>query len=191
MADDPLRWFNPPPACSIEPGRIEIVTGDRTDFWRNTFYGFCRDNGHFLYRPVVGDFSAEVHVSGEFGELYDQAGLMARISETHWLKCGIELSDGIHALSVVVTNQNSDWSLVEMPITDAGVRLRLTRHGEAMRMQYYDTTRDLWKMLRLAYLPPQPSIDIGVMACSPQRSGFRALLQGFQVTDPIDRELHG
>ena len=49
-----------------------------TDFWRKTHYGFIRDNGHFGYVAVQGDFSAEVKVMGGYRDLYDQAGLMLR-----------------------------------------------------------------------------------------------------------------
>ena len=30
------------------------MSGDKTDFWRETFYGFVHDNGHFYYREVAG-----------------------------------------------------------------------------------------------------------------------------------------
>lgn len=187
---DALTWLNPPAEFRQEGNRYHVVTGERTDFWRDTFYDFRRDDGHFLYRRVEGDFSAEVTVAGRYEVLYDQAGLMARLGETHWVKCGIELSDGVAYFSVVVTNDTSDWSLCRIPSVAEGVRLRLTRHAEAIRVQYHDVAQGRWNLVRLAYLPPSRFIDVGMMCCSPQRQGFAATFSDFVLGSAIARELH-
>jgi len=185
-----MTWLNPPPHHAFGDGTLSVRTAKETDFWRETFYGFWRDNGHFLYRPVEGDFTAEVTVNGNYEVLYDQAGLMARLSESHWVKCGIEFTDGHMYFSVVVTNDKSDWSLRKIPTDGSGVKLRLTRHGEAIRVQYYDTDEQRWNMVRLAYLPPSRCIDVGMMCCSPLRQGFEVTFSGFAVGPAISTELH-
>ena len=118
-----LTWLNPPPQHSIDGDAVRVRTGKETDFWRETFYGFRRDNGHFMYRPVEGDFTAEVTVDGRYEVLYDQAGLMVRLSETHWVKAGIEYTDGVMYFSVVVTNDASDWSLATIPASPDRIRI--------------------------------------------------------------------
>ncbi|PBC05185.1 DUF1349 domain-containing protein [Mesorhizobium sp. WSM3860] len=185
-----MAWVNPPPHHVFGDGTLHVRTGKETDFWRETFYGFRRDNGHFLHRPVAGDFSAEVTVKGEYKALYDQAGLMLRLSETHWIKAGIEYTDGLAYVSVVVTNDTSDWSLVGIPTDPDGVRIRLTRHAEAIRVQHLDAAHDRWKPVRLAHFPVSRSVDVGMMCCSPQREGFEVMFSGFSVGPPIARELH-
>lgn len=43
------KWLNPPGAFRARvDGSLEVVTDGQTDFWRETHYGFIRDNGHFL-----------------------------------------------------------------------------------------------------------------------------------------------
>ena len=185
-----LTWLNPPPHHALGDGTLQVRTGKDTDFWRETFYGFWRDNGHFLYRSVEGDFSAEVTVNGHYEVLYDQAGLMLRLSETHWIKAGVEYTDGLAYFSVVVTNDTSDWSLVSIPTSPNGTRIRLTRHAEAIRIQYLDATDGHWKPVRLAYFPISKTVDVGMMCCSPQREGFEATFADFTVGPPISRELH-
>ncbi|MBN9272853.1 MAG: DUF1349 domain-containing protein, partial [Mesorhizobium sp.] len=113
-----------------------------------------------LLRRVEGDFSAEVTVKGDYKVLYDQAGLMIRLSETHWIKAGIEYTDGLMYFSVVVTNDASDWSLANIPASPDGVSIRLTRHGEAIRVQYLDASDGHWKPVRLAYFPPSRAVDV-------------------------------
>jgi regulation of enolase protein 1 (concanavalin A-like superfamily) len=189
-ANEDLTWLNPPPHHAFGDGTVQVRTAKETDFWRETFYGFWRDNGHFLYRPVEGDFSAEVTVKGDYKVLYDQAGLMLRLSETHWIKAGIEYTDGLAYFSVVVTNDTSDWSLVAIAAGPDGVRIRLTRHAEAIRIQYLDSTDGHWKPVRLAYFPVSKSVDVGMMCCSPQREGFEVTFADFTVGPAISRDLH-
>ena len=182
-------WHNPPPKHSYEGSVLHVETGKETDVWRETFYGFWRDNGHFLHAPVTGDFTAEVRVEGRYEALYDQAGLMIRLSESHWIKAGIEYTDGVMYFSTVVTNNASDWSLIKIPAAEK-VRIRLTRHREAIRVQYLDVTDNIWKPARLAYFPPTASVEVGIMCCSPQREGFKVTFSDYSVSPSISRDLH-
>ena len=111
-----MQWNNEPPSWSSNDGRIEVAVAGGTDFWRKTHYGFIRDNGHFGYIHVEGDFVAEVQVTGAYHELYDQAGLMLRSDAEHWIKTGIEYVHGVQYVSAVVTNDFSDWSVA--PLAD-------------------------------------------------------------------------
>jgi regulation of enolase protein 1 (concanavalin A-like superfamily) len=183
-----MSWLNEPPHFSVDGPELTVVTGDRTDFWRETFYGFVRDDGHFLHREVSGDFTAEVTVLGNFDTLYDQSGLMLRVDERTWVKTGIELTDGVPHVSAVVTRDRSDWSMVALPDYGGRLTLRVTRHGDAVRIQFRRGAG--WQMVRLAYLPIGPTCLIGVMCCSPERSGFTARFTDFSVGAPISPALH-
>ena len=59
---------------------------------------------------------------------FDQAGLMIYFSETHWLKTGIEVVDGIPRLACVVTNNFSDWSTQGWK--ELSLRIRVTQKGD-------------------------------------------------------------
>lgn len=183
-------WLNPPLRHSFEGDALLVETGRETDFWRETFYDFWRDSGHFLFTGVPGDFTAEVTIDGRYEALYDQAGLMIRLSESNWIKAGIEYTDDEMYFSTVVTNDTSDWSLIKIPVGPQGVRIRLTKHHEAIRVQYLDITDSRWKPARLAYFPPTASVDVGIMCCSPQREGFKVSFRDFSIGPPISRELH-
>lgn len=185
-----LKWLNPPAKSEVRGTDLFVRTDLKTDFWRETFYGFRRDNGHFAYESVEGDFTVEVTIDGRYEALYDQAGLMVRLSETQWVKAGIEYTDGKLCFSVVVTNDTSDWSVLTIPNAGSELRLRLTRHGEAIRVQFFDAASNVWQMARLGYLPPSASIDVGVMCCSPEREGFEVTFRDFAISAPIPRQLH-
>jgi hypothetical protein len=187
---DTLTWLNPPLAETRAGGAITVKTRGSTDFWQETFYGFRRHSGHFLHRTVAGDFTAAVKFTGRYEALYDQAGLMVRADETHWVKTGIEYTDGERHLSAVVTNAFSDWSVLPYRAPQEEVSIRITRHGEAIRIQYADPATGYWQMVRLAYLKPAAELQVGVMCCSPEREGFEVTFRDFEIGPPIDRALH-
>ena len=187
---DAFRWLNPPAEWSGDAKRLELSTAGNTDFWRETFYGFARDSGHAFLRGVTGDFTAEVKVLGDYEALYDQAGLMLRADEKTWIKTGIEFTDGLMHFSVVVTREISDWSVIPLPQakpSDA-VLVRLTRHGDAVRVQF-SVAGAPWQLARLCPFTAADA-EIGVMACSPERAGFRAVFEDLVVGPPIARNLH-
>lgn len=185
-------WHAPPPDWTLSDSALEVVTGERTDFWQDTFYGFRRDDGHFLGADADGDFTAVVTFDGAYEVLYDQAGLMMRVDAQTWLKAGIEFSDEVTNFSVVITREGrSDWSVVGVPKVSGPQRLRLTRSGGAAIL-HYAGTGGAWHLLRLGAFPALPSrVRLGPMACSPQRAGFRARFTGFEVGPPIAHPLHG
>ncbi|MEZ5754488.1 MAG: DUF1349 domain-containing protein [Paracoccaceae bacterium] len=184
-----MTWLNPPAEAVEDAGGLEVVTGERTDFWRETFYGFVRHSGHFLWESVQGDFTAEVTIAGKYRALYDQAGLMMLLSDQHWIKCGVEVNDGQPVFSTVVTNLRSDWATMPLPFDAAKLRLRLSRHGDAVRV---DVARPGggWWLARLGYLPGGMPAKVGIMACSPERARFRVRFSDYRCGPPIARDLH-
>jgi regulation of enolase protein 1 (concanavalin A-like superfamily) len=187
---DGLTWLNPPLSEMRTAEALTVRTRGATDFWQQTFYGFRRHSGHFLHRTVRGDFTAAVKFTGRYEALYDQAGLMLRVDETHWAKTGIEYTDGERHLSAVVTNEFSDWSVLPYRHDRDEVSIRVTRHGEAIRIQFADPGTGQWQMLRLAYLKPTAELEVGIMCCSPEREGFEVSFRDFEIGPPIARALH-
>jgi uncharacterized protein len=186
----PFTWLNEPASWSFENGMLSISTDEHTDFWRRTFYGFERDSGHARLCPVSGDFTASAVVVGKYEHLYDQAGMMLRVDERNWIKTGIEFTDGFMHFSVVVTREVSDWSVIPLPEArpEDEVHIRITRHGEAVRVQYSIHGRPF----QLARLAPFSGADalVGVMACSPERGGFEAVARDIIIGPAISAKLH-
>src|SRR5687768_13773727 len=112
-----MQWLNEPPEWREENGVLTVTTGPKTDFWRETHYGFTRDDGHLRYETTEGDFTASVTFRCHYRKLYDQAGLMLRLDERNWVKAGIEFVGDRQRLSVVVTRDFSDWSTMPLLTT--------------------------------------------------------------------------
>lgn len=175
-----MNWLNAPPIWRDEDGVLSVETGERTDFWRETHYGFIRDTGHFRYREASSDFTASLEFRGDYTALYDQAGMMLRIDERNWIKAGIEFVGGQKMLSVVVTRDFSDWSTMPLPVEADWLALRCSRQGSAIHIEWAGET-SAFSLLRLAYLPPGDPILVGPMCCSPERGGFSAQFRNLEV----------
>ena len=124
-----MKWFNEPSSARQSGDQLAVRTKPKTDYWRKTFYDYVTDNGHFFFLQVAGDFTLESRAVGKYAALYDQAGLMVRIDNNNWLKCGLELVDGIGHASVVVTRDYSDWSTVRGIATNEPLSWRIVRKG--------------------------------------------------------------
>ncbi|PKA41190.1 DUF1349 domain-containing protein [Rhizobium sullae] len=193
MAIDPkeMIWLNSPPLAEVREGALHVRSGKKTDFWQGTYYGFHRDDGHFLHHQRKGDFTAEVTFSGRYQELYDQAGLMVRADSARWMKCGVEYTDGAKHFSTVVTNGNSDWSAFRIEHEFERLSLRVTRNKDALFIQYRTDRISEWRMARLAWFNPSiEEVMVGPAFCSPQRAGFEAVFHDFTLTDPVSRDIH-
>jgi hypothetical protein len=176
-----MKWLNEPSRWEHDEETIRFTADPRTDFWRRTGCGEIHDNGHFYYRKVTGDFTAEVRLKGDYHELYDQSGLMVRLNEVCWMKCGIEYVEGICNVSAVVTREWSDWSMIALPRRDH-VFVRLRRCGSAFDA-YYSMDGTGYVPYRHAYLTDAPALDVGLMIASPTGRGFTATFEDFTLDE--------
>jgi regulation of enolase protein 1 (concanavalin A-like superfamily) len=175
-----MEWLNEPPAWHQAGDVLTVTAGARTDFWRKTHDGGVRDSGHFYHRTVSGDFTAQVKVSGAYAALYDHAGLMVRLNEQTWLKCGIEFVDGVQQASAVVTHDWADWSVLPLPNPPA-IWLRVSRQGATVEVRYSLDGAN-YTMIRQAYLTEAPALMVGPMMAAPSGDGFEATFEGFAIT---------
>jgi uncharacterized protein len=177
-----MEWKSEPRQWQALPDGIQLTTDAGTDFWRHTHYGFVRDNGHFRFDTVHRDFELEVTIAGDYRDQYDQAGLMVRTDDEHWIKCGIELVEGRELVSAVVTNRLSDWALA--PRTQAAhgtpLRLALQRKADVVTISYGPSEHST--MLRMAPFAAGVT-QAGFMAASPRGSGFDVTFTSFTLRE--------
>lgn len=175
-----MLWFNEPPVWRDDGGILTATTAAKSDFWRKTHYGFIRDNGHFYYEEIAGDFTMTVQVLGEYRTLYDQAGLMVRVDEGNWMKCGIEFVEGVHYASAVVTRDYSDWSVAPLGKNLSVFWLRVAREKTTLTVEYA-LDGEHFILLRNTYLPMGETVQAGPMAASPGEQGFDVRFEGLSI----------
>lgn len=180
-----MQWLNPPKQWSGDAQKLSLTVEPNTDFWRITHYDFIRDSGPFYYQELTGDFEATVKVTGQYRELFHQAGLMVRIDAKNWIKTGIEYVDGVQNVSAVVTREFSDWSVVPRHDSPASLWLKLLRKGDYVQIEYsFDNQK--FEMLRLAYFPPGVKAQIGMVAAAPGKESFPVVFENF-VVKPVQK----
>ncbi len=175
-----MNWLNEPTAWSQDTNKITVTSDAQTDFWRVTRHNFIADNGHFYYQEITGDFSVLVKISGEYTDLYDQAGLMVRQDELVWMKCGIEFLNGVQQASAVVTRDFSDWSVVPLAGNPSSVWFKVLRIGSAIEVSYSLDNHD-YSMIRETYLSEKATLQVGLMIAAPKGTGFKATFEDFQI----------
>ena len=178
------QWEHEPKVWQEASGRLTETVPAATDYWRVTHYGFIRDNGPFRYQDRSGNFEATVRISGEYHELYHQAGLMIRINEKNWIKTGIEFVNGKQNVSAVVTREFSDWSVLSRTDNPPFIWLRLQRYNDTVQVSY-SLDGQKWSMIRLAYFPPDVPVKIGMVAAAPGKEDFEVKFDHFSLT-PLD-----
>jgi regulation of enolase protein 1 (concanavalin A-like superfamily) len=167
-----FRWQHEPANWRLGDA-LEIRTDPDTDYWQRTHYGFRRDNGHFFYAEITGDFTIGARFTVAPTAQYDQCGLMCRVDEDTWMKCAAEYeTSSLSRLGSVVTNLGySDWATQDVPSTLNAMRYKLDRRGSDFRLSW-STGRD-WQQMRIFHLHNCPeTLQVGVCACSPTGPGF-------------------
>ena len=170
-----LVWLNEPRVWRPTASGLEMSVEPETDFWRKTHYGFVRDSGHFAGTRVRGDFDLAAFLRGQLRDQYDQLGLMVRIDEKHWLKCGLEHIDGENLVSVVLTRDYSDWSLrpLSFPAKSGWQGIKVSRRGPDIEVSVL-TPRGGATPFRVGRLGSAHEVSAGVTAAAPKGQGFTA-----------------
>jgi len=176
-----MTWFNPPAKEFYDSGSVTVRSKGKTDFWRKTFYGYVNDNGHFLHTSVQGEFQFQARVAGNYSQLYDQAGLMVRLDEKHWMKCGSEFFDGKRWASVVVTHDFSDWSTMDDLTQNGPVYWRVQRKKDSLEAAC-SIDGEKYTTVRQAYFPPRVALEVGVMCAAPEGPGFDATFDQLEIS---------
>lgn len=176
-----MQWLNEPQQWAANDNVLTITPETKSDFWRTTHYGFIFDSGHFYYQVAENNFSCSVRVRANYQNQYDQAGLMVRLDEYNWLKCGIEYVDGVYHVSAVLTLEHSDWSVVKLAEAPEELWLTVTRNGDTLQVLYATEAAATPTMVRLGYFPPALPVQVGLMAAAPIQTGFSAEFRDFQL----------
>jgi len=175
-----MQWLNQPKEWAVESDRLSMFVTPKTDFWRETHYGFIVDDGPFYYQVIGGEFEVKVKITGHYKSRFDQMGIMMRIDEKTWIKTGVEFVNGKKNISTVVTNDKSDWSINETISIPTSLWLKAIRKLDAIEIFYSEDDIN-YTMTRLAYFPCNRPVMVGMTAASPDGEGFNALFENFEI----------
>lgn len=167
-----------------------IVTAvEGSDAWRYTNYGFVHDSEHALLHPLQVGEAVEVTFSAVFPEQFDQAGVFIRANEEHWVKAGIEHSDGVLQLGAVVTAPRSDWSLAQIgEWSGERVTVRVSRGEDSLTIRA-GVEGGATRLVRVVPFQVDSVVGAGPFVCAPTRAGLSIRFHSWMIT-AADGSLH-
>jgi regulation of enolase protein 1 (concanavalin A-like superfamily) len=183
------QWSAEPERTEIDGDHLRVTAREGSDLWRVTSYGFVHDDGHGLLVDLPDGTAVEVSFVLDFSEQFDQAGVLVRADERHWIKAGAEYADGSPQLGAVVTREVSDWSTAPFPQWfGRAITVRASRAGDALTIRAR-ADDDPWQLVRLAPIDPSLPWRAGPFCASPSRAGLTVRFTRFAIGD-ADPSLH-
>ncbi|MGV8850086.1 MAG: DUF1349 domain-containing protein [Propionibacteriaceae bacterium] len=182
-------WTTPP--VHVEPvgGALRVTAAEGSDAWRHTSYGFVHDTEHALLRPLAVDRAVEVDFRCDLAGQFDQAGAFLRFDDEHWIKSGVEHSDGVDMLGGVVTMGRSDWSTSPVPDwSGRAVTIRISRAEDSVTVRAR-VDAGPYHLVRLAPTPPGADASAGPFLAAPTRAGLSIDFLAWRETE-ADASLH-
>ncbi|WAJ25717.1 DUF1349 domain-containing protein [Lacrimispora xylanolytica] len=181
-----LFWINEPKNYTIKETEIVIDTEPGTDFWQRTYYGFQNDNAPaLLIKTSEQYFSFLVRTEFDSRHRFDQCGVIVYQNSENWIKASIEYeNETFQRLGSVVTNLGySDWATTDIPASQKYMYYRLSRRKQDFCMENsYDGVN--YKQMRIAHLfEGDNEIQLGIYACSPEHSTFKAVFTEIAFTE--------
>lgn len=172
-------WLNDPQRVRFDDDGMHVTAKYRTDFWCCAPHEFYKDDGHFFYSYVKGDFCCNLCWVCPDMKDFDQCGIMLRADERNWFKAAL-MYDNNHEpmISSSLTNDGfSDLATVLLPRDTQKVWYRLKRR-KGCYVASYSLDGESYIQLRKFYLVhDNDEIKVGAYICSPQRDDFEAVLQ--------------
>ena len=179
-------WTRQPADFRITDEGIEIVTAPHTDLWQRTYYHFRNDNAPVLQTETEEKyFSFVVKTEFESKHRFDQCGVVVYLDSDNWLKGSIEYENERfqHLGSVVTNNGYSDWATTEIAASVKSMWYRLSRREDDFCIECSEDGIT-YKQMRICHLwQGGGTIRLGIYACSPEDSSFKATFTHMAVTD--------
>ncbi|WP_226347189.1 DUF1349 domain-containing protein [Agilicoccus flavus] len=185
-------WTHRPVSIREEGDGLVVEPASGSDLWRVTSYGFVHDDAPALLADLPDDQAVEVtFVLGDGSPLeqFDQAGVLLRADDEHWIKAGVEFADGQLMAGAVVTDGRSDWSTGPVPAwVGRPITVRASRSGDAVTVRARSGDEP-WRLVRLAPIDPALPWQAGPFAAAPTRTGLQVTFTSWTV-GPADDSLH-
>ena len=181
-----MNWLNEPADWEIKDNKLTMQVTAQSDYWNKSHYGFTVYDGPFLYTERSGEFEVVAKMSGVYKTRFDQVCLMLRIDENNYVKTGVEYVDGVYNISTVHTIDKSSWSVLGLKEKPKNVWMKAVRRLDALEI-FYSIDGVNYTMTNTVYFPEFKTVQVGMMAASPDGKGFTATFEDFKITHLPDQ----
>ena len=162
-----LQWLNKPSDYGLANGELIITAKQGSDFFINPEDMAVSNSAPVLYKELADDFIATVSVSPDLSSMWNAAGLLLMIDDSHWIKFVFENSDatGPSIVSVTTRGISDDANGVRLA-EKSTIWLKIIRKGNNYAM-HWSADGTNFKMARLSAMPASAKVKIGLEAQSP------------------------
>jgi len=157
-------WINEPKTHTEEGSKVIVKTPKKTNYWRSPPKAVSKkkkdkqppslsnlqsetqmDNAPFYWHKVTGDFEVLVHVSGEFAQNSQKAGIMMRVDAENWMTTALEVNDDKLNHSTCITRNFSDVSYIPLKLELDNAQSTSQPHPSANSEASLDAqTKGIW-----------------------------------------------
>ena len=173
-----FQWYNEPANVTFEEKNVKIIAKPQTDFWQSLHHQIKKDNAHFFYKTLKGDFTLIVKWQFTSYDNFNQCGIMARVDERNWFKSALmSKNKNTPEIGTCVTiGGYSDWAGALISTAPEEIFYKLERKDNDF-ICFYSLDGHKYIRLRQFYLRGiEPDIKAGAYIAAPQNTPFEAVL---------------
>lgn len=177
-------WLNEPQRVRFDEDGMYVTSKYRTDFWCCARHDFRKDDGHFFFSYVLGEFCCDLDWAFEEAKSFDQCGIMLRTDANNWFKASIMYeNDEYPMLATSLTNDGfSDLATIPLPRGTKHVWYRLKKRKGCYIASYSLDGSEFMQLRKFYLIHDADDVKVGAYICSPQRDDFEAVLKNLQLS---------
>ncbi len=176
-------WMNEPANVRFDEKGMNVLAKYRTDFWCCARYNFRKDDGHFFFCYVLGDFCCDLNWEFTSAGLFDQCGIMLRTDVNNWFKCSImyEQENAPMLATSLTIDGYSDLATIPLPTGVKRVWYRLKKHKGCYIASYSLDGQNYIQLRKFYLIHDVDDVKVGAYICSPQKEDFTAILHEIKL----------
>jgi hypothetical protein len=161
-----LTWENKPKSFQISPTYLRIISGEKTDMFRDPNVTYNTDNAPKLLFEADSNFVFTASVEHAFANKWDGGALVIKQDSLNWVKCCFEkdYTGAKRVVSVVTKGISDDCNSVE--IKGNKVYFKIAKANNVITL-YYSLTGKSWYLFRHFTFDTKGPLKIGFLSQSP------------------------
>lgn len=161
-----LVWENKPKRFQVTPTSLQIISGEKTDMFRDPNVTYNTDNAPKLLFEADSNFVFTASVEHAFASKWDGGALVIKQDSLNWVKCCFEkdYTGAKRVVSVVTKGISDDCNSVE--IKGNKVYFKIAKANNVITL-YYSITGKSWYLFRHFTFDASGPLKIGFLSQSP------------------------
>lgn len=173
-----FEWYNEPNNVVFAEQEMKIVAEAQTDFWQSLHHKIKKDNAHFFYKTVSGDFKLIIKWRFADAAHFNQCGIMVRVDERNWFKAStmFQSSQSPEIGTCLTVQGYSDWAGTALNNVPEHIFYKLERKGDDFVASFSFDGQKYTKLRQFYLRTVEPEVKAGAYIAAPQNKPFEAVL---------------